>query len=193
MEDPSNATSGKHHSSSQNAQDDPPSKRQKAAMFDTPGCPTAVSVAMNKLIQLVENHPRLQSKLEEILEDLLDELEPEISADIQKEKNEDSCPLYKVSNDEFKHIFGYVGEMNYGFVACTSYRFNQVYLETFAGETLTSFVNATVSVSCAKVCLASTVRPKAKRMDGFVGAKSLFEIAAKGGKLDVLKWGKESG
>ena len=135
MEDPSNATSGKHQSTAQNDQDDPPSKRQKTAMFDTPGCPTAVSVAMNKLAKLVENHPRLHSKLEEMLEDLLDELEPEISADIQKEKNEDSCPLYKVSNDEFKHIFGYVGEGQYRFVACTSYRFHQVHLESFGNET----------------------------------------------------------
>ena len=53
--------------------------------------------------------------------------------------------------------------MQYGFVACTSDRFHQVYRETFGNETLTSIRNATVSVS------------------------------ARGGKLDILKWGKESG
>jgi len=72
------------------------------------------------------------------------ELEPEVSAATQKQKNEISCPIFKLSNDELRHILGYVGNMQYGFVACTSYRFDQVYLETFGNETLTSFRNATV-------------------------------------------------
>jgi hypothetical protein len=187
MEDPSNATSGKHQSTAQNDQDDPPSKRHKASMFDTPGCPTAVSVAMNKLAKLVENHPRLHSKLEEMLEDLLDELEPEISADIQKEKNEDSCPLYKVSNDEFKHIFGYVGEKQYGFVAGVSDRFHQVYVDTFQGETTTSMESAVASVSCAKLYLDMGSPDCDTRLT------QLFEAAASYGKMEVLKWGQDSG
>jgi len=187
MEDPSNATSGKHQSTAQNDQDDLPSKRQKAAMFDTPGCPTAVSVAMNKLIQLVENHPRLHSKLEEMLEDLLDELEPEVFAAIQKEKNEDSCPLYKVSNDEFKHIFGYVGEKQYSFVAGVSDRFHQVYVDTFQGETTTSMESAVASVSCAKLYLDMGSPDCDTRLT------QLFEAAASYGKLEVLKWGQRLG
>jgi len=71
--------------------------------------------------------------------------------------------------------------MQYGFVACTSDRFHQVYIETFGNETSTSFRNATVSLSCAKLCLA-TERPE-----------ELFETAARDGKLHVLKWGKDSG
>jgi hypothetical protein len=119
-----------------NGKDDPPTKRQKVAMFDsTPGCQTTVSAAMNRLIKLVERHPQFYSKLEEMLEDVYDELEPEVSAVVRKEKNEESCPLYKLSNDEFKHIFGYVGEGQYRFVACTSYRFHQVHLESFGNET----------------------------------------------------------
>lgn len=55
-------------------------------------------------------------------------------------------------------VFGYVGEMQYGFVACTSDRFHQVYLETYRNETLTRFRNATVLMSCVTLCLATTKR-----------------------------------
>ena len=121
-------------------------------------------MAMNKLSKLVEHRPRLHSKLEKMLEGNFGKLEIEVYADDRKQENEDSCPIYKLSNDELKHICGYVGEMQYGFVACTSYtRFHQVYLETFGYKTSTTFRNATVSVSCAKLCLAATTteRPKA--------------------------------
>ena len=172
----------------------PPSKRQRTIAIANDAITTSgttnnlttsspqnegVLTAVDKLKKLVEGLPRLSSKLEKMLEDLYKELEPEVSADTRKQENEISCPIYKLSNDEFEHVFGYVGQMQYGFVACTSYRFNQVYLEAFAGETLTSFVNATFSVSCcAKVCLASTERPKADK----IRAKSLFETATKGGQ-----------
>jgi len=84
--------------------------------------------------------------------------EPEVSASIRKEVNADSCPLFKMSNDEFNHIFGYVGEKQYGFVACISDRFHQVYLEAFGDQTLASIASAVVSVSRAQLCL-STERP----------------------------------
>jgi hypothetical protein len=32
------------------------------------------------------------------------------AAMIRKERNEDSCPIYKLSSDELKLILGYVGE-----------------------------------------------------------------------------------
>ena len=155
MEDLSNATSGKHQKSS--APNAPNDKRQKTT---TPSCPATpfqnegVSAAINKLAKLVvEHHPRFHSKLEGMLEDVFNKLEPEVSAAIRKEKNEDSCLLYKVSNDEFKHIFGYVGENQYGFVAGVSDRFHQVYVDTFGGETLTSIESALASLSCAKLYL----------------------------------------
>jgi len=70
-----------------------------------------------------------------MLKDVFNKLEPEVSAAIRKENNEDSCLIYKLlANDELKHIFGYVGEMQYGFVAGRSDRFRQVYLETFRNE-----------------------------------------------------------
>ena len=76
-------------------------------------------------------------------------------ATIRKQKNEASC-LYNLLNDEVnKLIFGYVGEKNYRFVARTSYRFHQVYIDTFGGEALTSKTNAVASVSCVSVCLHS--------------------------------------
>ena len=92
---------------------------------------------MNKLTLLVELYPQFQSKLEGMLEDVFNTLEPEVSAAVRKEKNEDSCPLYKLSNhDELKLIFGYAGENQYRFVACVSDRFHHMYLDTFGGETL---------------------------------------------------------
>ncbi len=129
-----------------------------------------------------------------MLEVVYNKLEPEavpekVSAATRKQENEISCPLYKeVSYDELKHIFEYVGEGQYVFVVCTSYRFHQVYLETFGYKTSTTFRNATVSVSCAKLCLAATTteRPKAAQC-------LLFNTAARDGKLNILKWGTDSG
>ena len=115
-------------------------------------------------------------------------IEEDSSAKKRKESNEDSCPLYKLSNDELKLIFGSVGENNYRFVACTSYRFSQVYLDTFGGETSTSIDNALASVSCAALYLHSEEESGCD-----CNAKSLFDTAAKEGKLEILKWGEESG
>jgi len=98
------------------------------------------------------------SKLEGMLQDVYNILEPEVSASILKEENADSCPIFILSNDELKLVFGYVGEKQYGFVACISYRFHQVYLETFRDETSTSINNAVVSVPRVQLCLG-TERP----------------------------------
>jgi len=100
--------------------------------------------------------------------------------------NEDSCKIYKLSNDELQLIFQYVGEMQYGFVACTSHRFYEQYLDTF-NDTITSYENAVHSVSCAAVCLQSD-EPRCDSR-----AKVLFRTAALEGKLEILIWGEESG
>ena len=155
MEDQNNATSGKHQRSALNAPNDqaPSSKRQKmitptSCLVMTPLQNEGLLAAMNKLTQLVEHHPQLHSKLEQgMLKDVFNTLEPEVSATIRKEKNENSCPMYKLSNDELKHIFGYVGEKQFKFVACASDRFWHVYLDMFGGETLTSIKSAAVSPS----------------------------------------------
>ena len=129
MEDQNNATSGKHHRSASNAPND---RRQK---MTTPSCPATplqnegVLAAMNKLTQLLEHHPQLHSKLEGMLEGVFNALESEVSATIRKEKNEDSCPIFKLSNDELKLVFGYAGEKQYGFVGYVSDRFHHIYLD----------------------------------------------------------------
>jgi hypothetical protein len=46
-------------------------------------------------------------------------LKAEDSAAAIRKHNEDSCTIYKLSSDELKHIFGYIGEGQYAFVACT--------------------------------------------------------------------------
>ena len=142
---------------------------------------------MSKLSKLVEHHPKLYSKLERMLEEAFNELEPEVSAAERKQKNEDFCPIYGLSNDEIKHIFGYAGEMQYGFIACVSDRFHQVYVDTFEGETLTSAESAVASVSCAKLYL-DMGRPNCDTR-----SKQLFQAAASHGKLEILKWGQDSG
>jgi len=188
MEDKNNATSGKHQRSASNAPND---KRQK---MTPPSCPAmtplqnkGVLAAMEKLTELVEHHPQFHSKLEGMLADVFNALEPVVSAAIRKEKNEDSCPIFKLSNDELKHVFGYTGEKQYGFIACVSDRFRQVYLETFGGETLTSIKNAAVSPSRAELCLDM------EGLNNNARAGPLFQAAASNGKLDILKWGEESG
>ena len=130
-----------------------------------------------------------------MLEDIFNKLEPEVSAAVRKEKNEDYCSMHLLSNDTLGHIFGYVGEKNYLFVACVSNRFHQVYVETFGVETLTSIGKiAVLSVSCAKLCLDSTNRlDRLDRLDRSPYATALFKRAAWYGKLEVLKWGQESG
>ena len=105
----------------------------------------------------------------------------------KKEENTESCLIFKLSNDELKLVFGYVGENQYSFVACVSDRFHEVYLETFRDETSTSIKSAAVSVSCAQLCLG-TERPNCDTR-----AIKLFQAAAKNGQLEVLKWGQGSG
>jgi hypothetical protein len=120
----------------------------------SPSCPATpfqnegVLAAMNKLtLLLVDHHPQFHSKLEELLEEIFNTLEPEVSTAIRKEKNEDSCPIFKLSNDELKLVLGYAGEKQYRFVACVSDRFHHAYRETFGGETPTSMKSAAVSPS----------------------------------------------
>jgi len=198
MEDQSNVIFGKHQRTASNAPNDPAapssSKRQKTSSTTPPSCLASpfqnegVLAAMNKLTQLVEQHPQFQSKLEGMLEDVFNKLEPEVSAAIRKEKNEDSCPIFnKLSNDEIELIFGYVGEKQYGFVACVSDRFHDVYLDTFGGETLTSITSAAVSPSRTELCLNT------EGSNYITRAGSLFQAATRDGKLDVLKWGEKSG
>jgi len=86
----------------------------------------------------VEHHPQFQSKLEGILDHVFNTLEPEVSAAIRKEKNEDSCLIFKLLNDTLGHILGYAGEKQYDYFACVSERFHETYHETSGGETLTS-------------------------------------------------------
>ena len=54
-----------------------------------------------------------------LLLDVCNKLKAEDSAAAIRKHNEDSCTIYKLSSDELKHIFGYIGEGQYAFVACT--------------------------------------------------------------------------
>jgi len=116
-----------------------------------------------------------------------------ISATIRKQKNEDSCPIYKLSNDELMHIIGYVGEKQYGFVAGVSKRFYEVYLDTYEGETSTSMENAVASVSCAAMCLIHLEEAGFDHRSFYCDVASLFNTAAKEEKLKILKFGEASG
>ena len=74
---------------------------------------------------------------------------------VRKKVNDQYCPIFALSNECLRLIVGYAGEKQYRFVACTSYRFHQVCLETFGGKALTSIKNSLVSVSCAELYLDS--------------------------------------
>ena len=194
MEETSSAASSNQQSSSPNAKIDPPNKRRKSSMLaDTPGTssPTpGVLEAMDTVTEQVEFEPQFHFKQEGMPEDSFNELEEfkvsaAAAAAIRKQKNEESCPIYKLSNDELKLIFGYAGEMQYCFVARASDRFKKS-IETFGNETLTSFRNVTVSMSRAKLCLDN------ERLSWNNKIK-LFNTAARDGKLDILKWGDDSG
>ena len=111
--------------------------------------------AVTKLAKLVEHHPQFHSKLEGMLQDVYIKLELEVSASIRKEENAISCPIFKLSNDELMHVLGYVGKNQYGFVAGVSNRFQQVYSESFAGQTSTSIECAAESVSRALLYLGT--------------------------------------
>ena len=204
MEETSSAASSNQQSSSPNAKIDPPNKRRKSSMLaDTPGTSSpipGVLEAMDTVTEQVEFEPQFHFKQEGMPEDSFNELEEfkvsaAAAAAIRKQKNEESCPIYKLSNDELKLIFGYAGEKQYRCVACVSYIFHQVYLDTFRGgavtsfkrETLTSFKRAVASVSCAAVRLDS----EEPGCDNH--AVSLFRTAATEGKLEILIWGEESG
>ena len=102
--------------------------------------------------------------------------------------SDDHCSIDKVSDDILRHIHEYTGKNQFIFIACVSKRFHHVNLDTFGGDTLTSFKNAAVSVSCAQLCLDSEEEPGCNGR-----ARSLFMIAAIEGKVDVLKWGEDSG
>jgi hypothetical protein len=172
-------------SSASNAPDGPPSKRQqtsistKSTIDDSSASCPRVLTAVSKLTKLVEHHPQFHSKLEGMLQDLYNTLEPEVSAAIRKEKNSDSCPIFKLSNDELKLVLGYVGENQYGFVAFSE-RFLQVYHKKFGDDTSTSIESAAMSVSRAQLCLG-TERPNCN-----THAKELFQAAANNGNLEVL-------
>ena len=160
MEETSYTTPDNRESGAPNTTNSPTRKRQKTAIFETLAgrCPSPLQI------------------------------EPEVSAAERKQKNEDFCPIYGLSNDEIKHIFGYAGEKQYGFIACVSYRFHQVYVDTSEGEAVTSsFKGAVASVSCAAVCLDS------KELGCDSHARSLFNRAAEDGKVEILIWGEESG
>jgi hypothetical protein len=118
-------------------------------------------------------------------------------ANNRRQLNEDSCKIYKLTNDLLQLIFQYVGGMQYGFVACTSYRFSAQYLDTF-NDTITSYKNAVRSVSCAAFCLQSD---EPHCYSSFFGLETnycsramiLFRTAALEGKLEILIWGEDSG
>ena len=197
MGDPGNTTtSGKHKTSAQNTPNAPPSKRQKTSTISDPtiddssGSFPGILAAVRNLTKLVEHYPQFHSKLEGMLQDLYNRLEPKVSASIRKEENTDSCTIFKLSNDELKLVLGYVGDNQYGFVACVSERFHQVYHEMFEGETSTSIeTSAAVSVSCAQLCLGME-KPNCNTN---MRAIKLFQAAVNDGQLEVLEWGQSSG
>ena len=74
------------------------------------------------MTNLVGRHPHFHSKLTGMLQDVYNILEPEVSAAIQKEENEDSCPIFKLSNDDLKLAFRYVVRSSTVRLCCMRFR-----------------------------------------------------------------------
>jgi hypothetical protein len=55
--------------------------------------------------------------MENMLEYIYKHLEPKVSTAISRQKNEESSVIYKLSNDELKLCFGYLGEYQYRYTA----------------------------------------------------------------------------
>ena len=106
----------------------------------------------------------------------------------QNQKNEEACPICGLSNDLLGLCLEYVGDFQYGFLACTSDQFYQVYVEKFSSDNLTSIRSAAGSVSCAQFYLEEEVKPGCRSVE-----MKLFRAAADDGKVEVLKWGQDSG
>ena len=166
MGDPNNSASGKHRSSALDAPDGPPSKRKKTSIStkstiddSSASCPGVLTTV----------------------------LESEASAAIRKEENEDSCPIFKLSNNELKLIFGYAGENQYGLLRVFQIGSIRLILKHSEEKRRPSIKSAAESVSHAQLCLG-TERPNCDTR-----AIKLFQTAAKNGQLEVLKWGQGSG
>ena len=72
-----------------------------------------INEGTQKLAKLVENHPQLNSTMEEMLEDISTKLESEVSTVVKRQKNEKSSAIYKLSTDSLKLCFGFLGEDQY--------------------------------------------------------------------------------
>jgi len=78
-----------------------------------------------------------------------------VFSSVRKQVNDEYCPIFGLPNECIGHIIDYVGEKQFIFVAGVSYRFRQLYLETFEGEASTSLKCSLASVSCAELYLDS--------------------------------------
>jgi len=163
----STETNTEKHECLQDEEDLPTSKRQRSSLLnktddEKPDAPngtnskafTIAEAATQKLAKLVENHPQFHSRMEEMFEDMYKELELKVSAAIRKQKNEESSAIYKLSNDELKLCFCYLGKYQYRYIAGTSHRFKQIYDDVVGIKNRTSINNASVSIFCVKLCLA---------------------------------------
>ena len=72
------------------------------------------------------------------------ELDPSMDA-TRKCRNEESCLIYKLSNDLLAYCFGFLGAEQFRFLAGTSKRFYNAYLEAFRGEKVTGLDSITES------------------------------------------------
>ena len=192
--------SNKHHC----LQDGPWSKRLRSArsrvkagenpIGDLPRPPNKSRAFMiaesstQKLAKLVDNYPQLHSRMEEMLEDVSTKLESELVSIVmtRRQENEESSAIYKLSNDEVKLCFGFLGGDQYRFIAGTSHRFKQVYDDVVGDKKRTSINSASMSVPSAKLFLAET-------SPLVWNHKKLLCKAAMSGKLEVLEWAQDCG
>ena len=110
-------------------------------------------------------------------------------------QNEESCPIYQLTDDALRYCFGFVGDDQYRNVAGVSQRFHDDYLAKFGNKKTTSFRSATMPPSCCRGAIPSSNRYGLAELylteNG--DPSRLFHFAAIHGKLDVLEWAEGSG
>jgi hypothetical protein len=74
---------------------------------------------------------------------------------VRKQVNDQYRAIFGLPNDCIGNIIEYVGDKQFRFIAGVSYRFKQVYLDTFEGDYWTNINCSYTSVSCAELYLDS--------------------------------------
>jgi len=135
----------------------------------------------------IDNATTQKYPTEQLQDNANGEVDHHSSAAVKNSNNEESCPpIYGLSSDLLGLCFSMVGNETFRFVAGTSKRFCNEYLDTFRGEKTTSLSSTAESESRVKLYLAEVDNPESRYYE-------VFRKAAIDGRLNVLQSAQGSG